>query len=253
MRARTVAGNWKMNTDLAGAIKLFSSIYEGAVKKAQLDKVLVCPPFPFLSDLKRLPVKDFIHLGSQNVASEASGAFTGEVSASMIRSLGIPYTLIGHSERRVIFGEGDALLRKKVDIAQANQLRIVFCCGEGEAERKKSVHEKVVREQLQNSLFHLDAASFSAVTIAYEPVWAIGTGLTATAAEAQAMHKFIRSLLAEKYGKAIAETTSILYGGSCNSSNAGELFACEDVDGGLIGGASLNAGEFLKIIGIVNG
>lgn len=189
-----------------------------------------------------------IETGAQNCSPENSGAFTGEISAGMIKSTGATWTIIGHSERRAIFGESDDLLLRKTITALAAGLRVIFCCGEVLSERNASKHFSTVEKQLENGLFKLTTEQFKNVVIAYEPVWAIGTGVTATPQQAQEMHAFIRKLVAGKYGQPIADNTTILYGGSCKGSNAAELFGNKDVDGGLIGGASLNASEFLAII-----
>jgi triosephosphate isomerase len=252
MRKIIVAGNWKMNKLLNDATSLYNAIVDGAVSASRLDRVLIFPPYPFIYPLKLQIGKEFIHLGSQNIASEASGAYTGEVSASMIKSMGVNYTLVGHSERRTYFGDSNDILRKKVDLALLEGLIPIFCCGESLAERRAEIQEKIIEEQLKASLFHLEAKLMQGVIIAYEPVWAIGTGETATTEQAEQMHAFIRKLVLEKYGSEMAENTSILYGGSCNAGNAKELFSCENVDGGLIGGASLKADEFLKIISLLD-
>lgn len=252
MRKIIVAGNWKMNKLLDEAESLYKSIVEGAVPGRRLDRVLIFPPLPFIYPLKQQVSKEYIHLGSQNIASESSGAYTGEVSASMIKSLGVQYTLVGHSERRANYGDTKEVLRKKVDLALQEGLIPVFCCGESLAERQADIQEKVIEDQLKSSLFHLKTDQMKEVIIAYEPVWAIGTGETASTGQAEQMHAFIRKLVQEKYGNEISSNISILYGGSCNAANAKELFACENVDGGLIGGASLKADEFLKIISMLD-
>jgi triosephosphate isomerase len=189
-----------------------------------------------------------VAIAAQNCAAENSGAYTGEVSAAMLKSAGIGYVILGHSERRAYYGETDAILAKKVLLALEHGLTPIFCCGEVLSEREQNQHLGVVKTQLADALFHLTAEQFSHIVIAYEPVWAIGTGVTATAAQAQEMHAYIRGVLAEHYGAAVANATSILYGGSCKSSNAGELFANPDVDGGLIGGASLDPADFIGIV-----
>lgn len=252
MRKIIVAGNWKMNTSRIGAKELFLAIQEGAEKSENLEGVLIFPPFPFLSELKSLKVKSFVGLGSQNISSESKGAFTGEVSAEMIKSLDINYTLIGHSERRQYFLENSEILRRKVDRALENELKVIFCCGELLQERKEGRQNDVIYSQIKESLFHLEASSMKNIIIAYEPVWAIGTGETATSSQAEEMHAFIREKISSQFGKEISDNLHILYGGSCNSANAKELFSLENVDGGLIGGASLKADEFLKIISVVN-
>ena len=252
MRKIIVAGNWKMNNNLEEAKELFGSIVADAGHSKNLEKVLVFPPYPYLLPLKDMNSKDFIHLGSQNIADENKGAYTGEVSAGMIKSLGINYTLIGHSERRLYYGENGDILKKKIDMALSAGLTPVFCCGESLEERKKNIQEDVIEHQMEDALGHLDDEGMKKIIIAYEPVWAIGTGETATSEQAESMHAFIRSVIHANYGESIAENMHILYGGSCNAGNAKELFSCENVDGGLIGGASLKADEFLKIISLLD-
>jgi len=213
------------------------------------DVILVlCPPFIHLSHLSMLSdgVSN-LKIGAQNCHSEASGAYTGEVSAGMIKSTGAEFVIIGHSERREYFHEDDALLSKKVNAVLSNGLRPIFCCGEKLETREAGQQEAVVKEQLENGLFHLDSEAILNTVIAYEPVWAIGTGKTASPEQAQEMHQFIRSLLTQKYGETIAASISILYGGSCKPDNAMDIFSKPDVDGGLIGGASLKASDFLAI------
>lgn len=210
-------------------------------------KVILAPPFVHITEVRKT-VGPKISVSSQNCAAEASGAYTGEVSASMIKSTGAEYAIIGHSERRQYYGETDAILLKKVKQALANGLKPIFCIGEVLEERESNKHFDVVKKQIENGVFELSAEEFKNVVLAYEPVWAIGTGKTASSEQAQEMHKFIRETVASKYGKAVAEETSILYGGSCKASNAKELFANPDVDGGLIGGAALVATEFMGII-----
>jgi triosephosphate isomerase len=189
-----------------------------------------------------------IAVGAQNCSEHESGAYTGETSAVMLKAMNIPYVIVGHSERRQYFGEDGELLAKKVDVALKNGLTPIFCCGEPLEVREKNGHEALVKKQVEESLFHLDASQLQKVVIAYEPVWAIGTGKTATSQQAQEMHSVIRKHLAGKYGASEADTISILYGGSVNAANAKELFACADVDGGLVGGASLKSREFTEII-----
>jgi len=209
---------------------------------------LICPPFIHLQGAKKTITKSSLFLGAQNCASEAMGAFTGEVSAEMIKSAGASYVIIGHSERRSYYNEDDKTLSKKVKLALENNLTPVFCCGEVLEEREAGNHFEVVKKQIKEALFDLTADQFDKIVMAYEPVWAIGTGKVATPEQAQEMHKVIRDLIEEKYGHNIAENTSILYGGSCKPSNAKELFVKPDVDGGLIGGASLKAEDFMGII-----
>jgi triosephosphate isomerase len=251
MRKKIVAGNWKMNKTYAEAIPLLYEIKDLLFKSKQTESALkiIAPPFPYLHDFyENTKSLKNISIAAQNCAAEESGAYTGEVSATMIKSVGASYVIIGHSERRAYFNETPELLKKKVDIALKNGLGPIFCVGETADKRQNNAHFSVVEMQITESLFHLDKPSFEKIIIAYEPVWAIGTGLTATSAQAQEMHKFIRTLLEKKYGTETADNTSILYGGSCNGKNAAELFNCPDVDGGLIGGASLKAAEFVEII-----
>jgi len=247
MRRKIVAGNWKMNTTLREGLELARAVKKNAEEGlAEGVSLIVAPPFTHLSGIKAV-IPDSIGVSAQNCATDDSGAFTGEVSAKMIASTGAGYVIIGHSERRMFFNETDSELNKKVKIALENNLTPIFCCGENLHEREKGIYTEVVRKQLEQGLAGLSKKDFAGVIIAYEPVWAIGTGKTASPEQAQEMHHFIRNLLAEMYDKGVAEQTSILYGGSCKPSNAKEIFANEDVDGGLIGGASLNAGDFLAI------
>ncbi|RYU57532.1 triose-phosphate isomerase [Methylolobus aquaticus] len=246
MRKKIVAGNWKMNKTLQEGVALAQTVEQMASALSGVAQVVVAPPFLHLTEVKK--VLKTVSIAAQNCAAESSGAYTGEVSAAMLKSAGIEYVILGHSERRAYYGETDAILAKKVDLALANRLTPIFCCGEVLSEREQNLHLGVVKTQLADALFHLSAEQFSRIVIAYEPVWAIGTGVTATSDQAQEMHHYIRGVLAEKYGAAVANEISILYGGSCKPSNAGELFANPDVDGGLIGGASLEAGDFIGIV-----
>jgi len=246
MRKKIVAGNWKMNKTLQEGVELAQQVEQMAKTASKDVLIIVAPPFVHLTEVKK--VLSRVALSAQNCASEASGAYTGEVAASMLASAGVQYVIIGHSERRSYYGETDSILNKKVKLALANQLLPVFCCGEVLSEREKGEHFNVVKRQLENGLFDLPASDFGKIIIAYEPVWAIGTGVNATSEQAQEMHKYIRGLVASKYGQTVAEETSILYGGSCKPSNAAELFANPDVDGGLIGGASLKAPDFMGIV-----
>jgi triosephosphate isomerase len=245
MRKRIVAGNWKMNKTLAEARALAAEV-DNSSFPADVH-IIIAPPFPFL-----LPVSEIIKnkkqvaVAAQNCSSEEKGAFTGEVAATMIRSCGAAYAIIGHSERRSYFKEDSALLSKKIIMALKNELAPIFCVGEDLAERESGNAFNIVKKQLEEVLFGLSPADAEKIIIAYEPVWAIGTGHTATSQQAQEMHAFIRKTIAGKFGS-MAENISILYGGSCNAQNAAELFACADVDGGLIGGASLDAQSFASI------
>ncbi|MBW6479159.1 MAG: triose-phosphate isomerase [Bacteroidales bacterium] len=254
MRKKIVAGNWKMNLRLEEGMKLSSEIVE-FVKNNPLDSlegkpgVIMFTPFVHLTSVAEViaGIKG-VAVGAQNCHTEEKGAFTGEISAEMIESTGATHVLVGHSERRSYFSETDEVLAKKTEIALKHGLIPVFCCGEVLDERNAAKHFDVVKEQLYKGLFWLTEEEFSKVVIAYEPVWAIGTGVTASPEQAQEMHAYIRQIISEKYNDKIADDTTILYGGSCNAKNAAELFANEDVDGGLIGGASLKAEDFCTII-----
>ncbi len=247
MRKKIVAGNWKMNTTLNEGNDLARNVVSDAAKGLPEGvSIIVAPPLTHLMPLREI-LPPGIGLAAQNCASEDSGAFTGEVSAAMIATAGAEFVIIGHSERRSIFKETDAELNSKVKLALENKLSPIFCCGENLEEREKNIHTEVVKNQLEKGLQGVSKEDFRNIIIAYEPVWAIGTGKTASPEQAQEMHRFIRGLLAELYNAEIAEETVILYGGSCKPSNAAEIFSMEDVDGGLIGGASLKAGDFLAI------
>ncbi len=249
MRKKMVAGNWKMNKTLQEGIELAKEVNE-KVKAAHAKDVTVVigTPFIHLSEVNKIVDSTVIAVSAQNCATEEAGAYTGEVSAAMIASTGSTYVILGHSERRSYYGETDEILVSKVKRALENKLEIIFCVGEALADREAGKHFEVVKSQLVNGLFNLSAEQFAHIVIAYEPVWAIGTGKTATSAQAGEMHAFIRKTIAEKYNGEVADQTSILYGGSCNAKNANELFSEPDVDGGLIGGASLKADDFLAII-----
>lgn len=246
MRKQIVAGNWKMNKNLQEGKELCTSIINllGDTHK----EVIVGAPYIHLASLAELTKGSGLKLAAQNCHQELSGAYTGEISASMLADLGVDYVILGHSERRAYNNEGNALLRKKVDAALSQSLKVIYCCGETLEERKSGVHFDLVAKQIIEGVFHLDVKAMKNIVIAYEPVWAIGTGETATSAQAQEMHAHIRKVLADEYGAEVADNTSILYGGSCKPSNAQELFAQTDVDGGLIGGASLKAEDFISII-----
>ncbi len=248
MRKEIVAGNWKMNKNLKEGLNLAQNVSSLAKNKTNDRIVILCTPFIHLDEVSKIVNNTTVFLGAQNCASEASGAYTGEISAEMIASTGAKYVIIGHSERRTIFNEQDDTLNKKVKLALENNLIPIFCIGELLEEREQNIQESVIRKQLDNGIFDLSENDFNKLIIAYEPVWAIGTGKTATPEQAQEMHKFIREQIAEKYSKDIADNTTILYGGSCKPSNAAELFINPDVDGGLIGGASLKADDFLGIV-----
>ncbi|MDR2232821.1 MAG: triose-phosphate isomerase [Tannerella sp.] len=248
MRKNIVAGNWKMNTTLQDGLALAQRLDETLKDKTTKCEVVIGVPFTHLASIAARIDTQRIGVASQNIADKASGAYTGEVSATMVASSGAKYTIIGHSERRTYYHETSAILKEKVKLALENSLTPIFCIGEVLTEREAGKYLKVVEDQLNESLFHLSAVDFAKLVLAYEPVWAIGTGLTATSVQAQEMHAFIRQLIASKYGNEIADNTSILYGGSCNAGNAKELFANPDVDGGLIGGASLTIESFMPII-----
>lgn len=248
MRKKIVAGNWKMNKTQEEGLKLTSEIVNMIKDEVSSDALaVICPPLVSVYSVGKLLEGSKIALGAQNCYSKESGAYTGEVSAAMLKSVGVKYVIIGHSERREYFGETNQQLAEKVNLALKNELNPIFCCGESLNQREKGIHIDFVNTQLTESLFHLSESDFSKVVIAYEPIWAIGTGVTASTEQAQEMHEKIRTHLASKYGKA-AEATSILYGGSCKPDNAKELFACKDVDGGLIGGASLKSRDFVDIL-----
>jgi triosephosphate isomerase len=249
MRQKIVAGNWKMNKTLEEANILATEVMGMVADEVKGDvKVVLCTPFPYLVSIKNLLGNNTrISVSAQNCSEHEAGAYTGEVSAPMLKSIGVPYVILGHSERRQYFGEDGKLLATKVDKALAQGLTPIFCCGEPLEIREKGTHEQLVKQQVEESLFHLNAEALQKVVIAYEPVWAIGTGKTATSQQAQDMHAVIRKHLATRYG-AIAENISILYGGSVKADNAKELFACADVDGGLVGGASLKSREFVEIV-----
>ncbi len=250
MRKRIVAGNWKMNTDVEAGVKLANELMQllKAHPAPENVGVAIAPPYTHLSEVNKVIDPVIICLAAQNCASEANGAYTGEVAVGMLKSVGVMAVIIGHSERRAYFKEDHATLAKKVDLTIKNQMRPIFCCGEVLEERNAGIQNSIVETQLKESLFHLSNEDFSRVIIAYEPVWAIGTGVVASPDQAQEIHKFIRSLVAARYGAEIAEELTILYGGSCKSSNAVEIFSKPDVDGGLIGGAALDAAEFHRIV-----
>ena len=248
MRKNIVAGNWKMNKTLQEGLTLAKGIEAAlAGKKVNCD-VIIGTPFIHLASVAQAIDTAKIGVAAENCADKASGAYTGEVSAAMVASTGAKYVILGHSERRAYYHETPEILKEKVLLALANNLTPIFCIGEVLEEREAGKHFDVVKAQIEGSLFNLSAEEFGKIILAYEPVWAIGTGKTATAAQAQEMHAFIRQTLADKYGKEVAENCSILYGGSCKPSNAKELFANPDVDGGLIGGAALEVESFMGII-----
>ncbi|MDW5290432.1 triose-phosphate isomerase [Formosa sp. PL04] len=246
MRKNIVAGNWKMNNDLAQTETLLTALKNKTITSDA--EVMIAPTFTNLWSAYNTLKENAIEVIAQDMHFAESGAYTGEVSASMLKSVGVKTVILGHSERRAYFNETDELLAKKVDAALANDMRVIFCFGEELADRKSENHETVVGNQIKNALFHLDAAAFKNIVLAYEPVWAIGTGETASPEQAQDMHAFIRKTLADKYGADVADSVSILYGGSVKPGNAQEIFSKPDVDGGLIGGAALNADDFFAIV-----
>ena len=247
MRRKIVAGNWKMNNDLAETEELLSNIKLQWVKEPEAT-VIVAPAFTNLFHTFESLRKTPIEVAAQNMHQSENGAFTGEVSAKMLKSVGVSAVILGHSERRALFNETNEVLAEKVNSALENGLKVIFCVGEELEERKKANHFKVVENHLEAGLFHISPDSWKEIVIAYEPVWAIGTGETASPEQAQEMHAFIRKTIASEFGKEIADGVSILSGGSVKPSNAKEIFAKEDVDGGLIGGASLKAEDFLAIV-----
>ena len=249
MRKKIVAGNWKMNNGVKETSQLIRKVKKSI---ANLDlnnvRVIVTPSFVNLAGAIKGAKDSKIEVAAQNMHQEKNGAFTGEISAEMLQSIGVKTVILGHSERRQYFGEDDKLIARKIDAALENNLEVIFCFGELLEQRKLDNHLLEVGSQLKNTLFHLKAEDFKNIILAYEPVWAIGTGETASPEQAQEMHAFVRNVLAKKFGKETADSLSILYGGSVKASNAEEIFSKEDVDGGLIGGASLIAEDFAAII-----
>jgi triosephosphate isomerase (TIM) len=253
MRTKIVAGNWKMNLDFHDAEELLAGISEKLEGEDLPDiTVVICPPAVYLEMANDFAEEGGFYTGAQNLSDKESGAYTGEISAAMIQSVGADFVIVGHSERRAYFNEIDELLKTKVLQAIRHDLVPIFCCGEVLEERNKGSHFEVVKRQLDIALFDLSEEDFGSMVIAYEPVWAIGTGVTASPEQAQEMHAYIRKLVSEKYGLEVADETTILYGGSCNEKNAAELFSQPDVDGGLIGGASLKVESFMGIIKAFN-
>lgn len=248
MKSKLVIGNWKMNESFEEAQDLIIAMAEALEKLTLETEVVICPPFPYLELATDHAEENDFHAGAQNCSEYASGAYTGEVSAKMLASMGVDFCIVGHSERRKYFNESNQVIAAKVDRLLEEGIVPVVCCGELLDDRKSENHFQVVEKQITESLFHLSKEQFEQIVIAYEPVWAIGTGETATPQQAEDMHAFIRALVEKKYGTETAYNTYILYGGSCNAKNALELFARENVDGGLIGGASLKAEDFVTII-----
>ena len=249
MRAKIVAGNWKMNNNKDESKTLINEL-KNSLKDFSFNntRVLVAPTFVNLSSLVKRANKSKIEVVAQNMHQSKNGAFTGEISADMLKNIGIKSVILGHSERRSYFGETDAILSEKVNTTLKNNMEAIFCFGELLEDRSSENHFKVVESQLKNGLFHLEASAWKNIVLAYEPVWAIGTGETASPQQAQEMHAFIRAIIKEKYNETLANNVSILYGGSVKPSNAEEIFSKPDVDGGLIGGAALNAQDFIAII-----
>ena len=248
MRKKIVAGNWKMNETLQEGIALAKEINEALTADKPNCDVVICTPFIHLASVAPVLNQGVVALGAENCADKEKGAYTGEVSAAMVKSTGAQYVILGHSERRQYYGETAEILKEKVKKALANGLKIIFCCGETLEEREANKQNEVVKAELDGSVFNLTAEEWKNIILAYEPIWAIGTGKTATSEQAEEMLAYIRSIVAEKYGNEVAEETTILYGGSCNPGNAAELFAKPNIDGGLIGGASLKCADFKGII-----
>ncbi|CAN5202771.1 triose-phosphate isomerase [soil metagenome] len=250
MRQKIVAGNWKMNKNFDEGLKLASELIN-MIQDEVMDevKIILAPPFIHLQSISKLiSGSKNIVLGAQNCHEKESGAYTGEISVLMLKTVNVSYVIIGHSERRQYFKETNSILAQKIDVLLKNNLNPIFCCGEPLEIREKNQHVEYVVKQLEESLFHLSDDQFKNIVIAYEPIWAIGTGKTASTEQAQEMHAEIRKCIAGKFGNGLADDLTILYGGSCNPQNAPELFACPDVDGGLIGGASLKSRDFTDII-----
>lgn len=248
MRKKIVAGNWKMNLNLQDGIALAKELNDTLSNEKPNCDVVICTPFIHLASIAQFLNQDVIGLGAENCADKEKGAYTGEVSAEMVKSTGARYVILGHSERRGYYAETPEILKEKVLLALKNGLKVIFCIGESLEEREAGKQNEVVKAELEGSVFNLTEEEFKNIVIAYEPIWAIGTGKTATSDQAEEIHAYIRGIIADRYGKAVAEETSILYGGSCKASNAPELFAKPDIDGGLIGGASLKAADFMGII-----
>ncbi len=249
MRKKIVAGNWKMNTTIEEGIQLANDVNSLVTEQANADvEVIIAPPFTHISEITKQVDSSKISVSSQNCATEESGAYTGEISVNMIKSIGAKYVIIGHSERRAYYNETDEIILKKVKTVLSKSLKPIFCCGEVLEERESNQHFNVITSQIENTLFNISENEMKNIVIAYEPVWAIGTGKTASPDQAQEMHKHIRTIIKDKFGNDIADNLSILYGGSCKPSNAKEIFSNPDVDGGLIGGAALQAEDFIQII-----
>lgn len=247
MRKKIVAGNWKMNTTVPEGVELAKAVAEKSAQLPENVGLIVAPPFTHLASVASVLKGSKVQLSAQNCADHEKGAYTGEVSVSMLASVGCQWTILGHSERRQYYGETDEKLVEKVKLALAGGLGVILCVGENLDQREAGKHFDVVTEQIKNVLYNFTADDMKKIIVAYEPVWAIGTGKTATAEQAEEIHACIRKVLADKFGAQVADDTTILYGGSCKPSNAKELFAQKDIDGGLIGGAALKADDFIQI------
>ena len=248
MRKKIVAGNWKMNLDKSSSEHLVKEILESTQEKKDV-QIVLSPPFIYLEQIvKDCVFRPDVLIAAQNCSAYDNGAFTGEVSTNMLKSIGVDYVIIGHSERRQFFSESNDVLMNKISMSLSNNLKVIFCCGEDINQREKDLHFEIIEDQLKSTVFKLSANDFSKIVIAYEPIWAIGTGKTATSDQAQEIHGFIRSLITTNYNKDISDITTILYGGSCKPSNAKAIFSEDDIDGGLIGGASLKSADFTSII-----
>ena len=248
MRKKIVAGNWKMNLDKSSSEHLVKEILESTQEKKDV-QIVLSPPFIYLEQIvKDCVSRSDVLIAAQNCSAYDNGAFTGEVSTNMLKSIGVDYVIIGHSERRQFFSESNDVLMNKISLSLSNNLKVIFCCGEDINQREKDLHFEIIEDQLKSTVFKLSANDFSKIVIAYEPIWAIGTGKTATSDQAQEIHGFIRSLITTNYNKDISDNTTILYGGSCKPSNAKAIFSEDDIDGGLIGGASLKSADFTSII-----
>lgn len=248
MRRKVVAGNWKMNNNLSESVTLISELKNGLGTNNLSADVIICPPYTALETASTLLKGSQIKLGSQNIYFEESGAFTGEISASMLKSVGCEYAIVGHSERRAIFGEDNDLLNKKLKQALKNDLLPIYCVGETLGQREKGITNKIIEEQIREGLSGIVEADFRKIIIAYEPVWAIGTGKTATPQQAQDIHQFIRGLISNIYSSSVSDQVRILYGGSVKPNNSAELLSQPDIDGALVGGACLKADSFIDII-----
>ena len=247
MRKQIVAGNWKMNTTVPEGIELAKAVVAKAAEVPANVKLIIATPFTHLYPAAEVVKGSVVSLSAENCADKEKGAYTGEVSAAMLASVGCEYTILGHSERRQYYGETDEKLVEKTKLALANGLKVILCVGENLEEREAGKHFDVCEAQIKNVLYNFTEEDMKSIVIAYEPVWAIGTGKTATAEQAEEIHAFIRKVVADKFGAQVADDTTILYGGSCKPSNAKELFAMADIDGGLIGGAALKADDFIGI------